>query len=288
MSQHAPLSQFDFRATRSNLSLLIPSVLEQTPSQLRELMKESIQRFNSKQRDVIDKVVHSVLPSISATDFDHDPRHKHPRAQLLFSRGAQSGTGKTFFTTAIQHFLTSRGKRIIEVPSFAIAAELLESGRTEHSELKLSIPVYSESTCSTNSNSQLTEQLKQTVLILSDVMVMTHRPNFEAVDRTIRNLCLSTLPFGGVSNPISWQFWQILPVVRAANRSQNLAACFKRSRLFPLFTSLHLHSNTRLLALQNNPDVTPTAIIFPFYLLCHGYGKFQLNEKNNAALPISD
>lgn len=60
---------------------------------------------------------------------------------------------------------------------------------------------------------------------------MMHRHNLDALNRTLRNLRRSTLPFGGIIMSCLGDFWQILPVMQTVNRSHIGNACFKRSRL---------------------------------------------------------
>lgn len=45
---------------------------------------------------------------------------------------SSSAAGKTFVTTAAQHFLKSWGKHILAVASSAIATQFLDRGRTRH------------------------------------------------------------------------------------------------------------------------------------------------------------
>lgn len=68
---------------------------------------------------------------------------------------------------------------------------------------------------------------------------MSHRHNLEAVDRTLRNVLLLTLPFGEIANLLIGDFRQILPVVRAASHSQKVAAFLKKSNLFWHFKGLN-------------------------------------------------
>lgn len=116
---------------------------------------------------------------------------------------------------------------------------------------------------------------------------MIQRHNLEAVDRTLRDLCRSRFPFRGILVLLIADLWQFLPVVRTENRSHIVSTCFKRSRVFPLLPSLHLHTNVRLLALQNYPHAASEAFPFQSYLLRLGEGMLQQNEKNKAIVSTS-
>lgn len=112
------------------------------------------------------KVVQSVLPGVSTTGLDRKPGSWILRAQRLFFLNAPGGTEKAFVTTAIQRFYKSRGRSALAVASSAVAAQLLDDGRTAHLVFNVHILVRSESTCNINTNSQLAERLKQTALII--------------------------------------------------------------------------------------------------------------------------
>lgn len=153
--------------------------------------------------------------------------------------------------------------------------------------VEISIPVYSESTWIISANSQLAKHLKKHNSLLVTISPWRHRHNLEALDRNLRNPRRSIVPFEGILVLLIGDFWYILTVVRAASRPQIVSACFKRLQNFSLFTSLHLHSYGRLLALQNDHHATPDALHFSSNLLCLVEGKLQQNEKDNAILPTS-
>lgn len=67
------------------------------------------------------------------------------------------------------------------VPLSAVAAQLLDGGRTAHSALKIPFPVDSESAYKIDAKSQLAPDLNETHLIIWDEIVMTHLHNLEAV-----------------------------------------------------------------------------------------------------------
>lgn len=71
---------------------------------------------------------------------------------------------------------------------------------------------------------------------------MTHRHNLEAADRTLCDFFQPVLPFGRILVLTVANLLQMLPVLRPITGSQITSACFKKSRLYSLFKSLHLHS----------------------------------------------
>ncbi len=174
---------------------------------------------------------------------------------------------KTFVTRAIHDFLRLREKKAVAVATSAVAAVLLDEGRTEHSTFKIPIPITVESTCSISARSQLAQELQDTYFIIWDEIVMCHRYCVEAVDRTLRDITRRNLPFGGKCVLFSGDFRQILPVIPGGSRAQILHACVKSSALYAGFRILRLTENMRLSSLRNDPNATETALQFPNYLL---------------------
>ncbi len=79
------------------------------------------------------------------------------RAQSTISTAffldAPAGTRKTFLTRAILAFLRLRSKKVIAVAASAIAAALLDGGRTAHSTFKIPIPCNYGSPCNVSASS---------------------------------------------------------------------------------------------------------------------------------------
>ena len=75
---------------------------------------------------------------------------------------------------------------------------------------------------------------------------MQHRHCVEAVDRTLRDICDSTMPFGGITVVLGGDFRQILPVVPKGVREQIVNASLRRSVLWKDMHVLTLDLNMRL------------------------------------------
>ncbi len=58
----------------------------------------------------------------------------------MFFLDAPAGTGKTFVTMTIHASFRLRSKELIDVATSAVAAVLLDGGRTAHSTLNILIP----------------------------------------------------------------------------------------------------------------------------------------------------
>ena len=85
---------------------------------------------------------------------------------------------------------------------------------------------------------------------------MQHRHCFEAVNRTLNDICgtADDCLFGNIPSILGGDFAQILPVVRRGNRGTTVAACLQSSPLWSKFTILFLHQNMRVRAGETNME----------------------------------
>ncbi|CDF33021.1 unnamed protein product [Chondrus crispus] len=178
-----------------------------------------------------------------------------------------------------RHFLRTRRKQVIAVATSAVAAVLLDGGRTAHSVFKIPIPVSAESTCSFSANSDTGRTLQQVDLIIWDEIVMCHRHCIETVDRSLRDLMQTDRPFGGKFVVLAGDFRQILPVVPGGSRGQIVSACVKASPLYRECRFLRLTENMRLAALRADPAADVEALNFPEFLLSVGEGRLQGEQR---------
>ena len=86
----------------------------------------------------------------------------------------------------------------LAVASSGIASILLHHGRTSHSRFQIPIDIQPESVCAISAQSSLATLLRSTKLIIWDEISSQNRYCFEAVDRTLKDLCKSDKWFGGI------------------------------------------------------------------------------------------
>ena len=76
---------------------------------------------------------------------------------------------------------------------------------------------------------------------------MMRRESFEAVDRSLKDICGNNEPFGGILTICSGDFRQLLPVVKRGNDADvHHKACIKMSYSWRQFTKFHSKQNMRL------------------------------------------
>ncbi|GBO29961.1 hypothetical protein AVEN_99257-1 [Araneus ventricosus] len=115
----------------------------------------------------------------------------------MFSVNAFAGSGKSFLFNALIHSVRGLGEIVVPIAWTGIAAIILEGGRTAHSRFKLQVPVLDNSSCRIRHNTEDGRALKAAKDIIWDECTMTPHHALSAVDRLLRDLMNSDLPFGG-------------------------------------------------------------------------------------------
>ncbi len=187
-------------------------------------------KFNEGQRTAYETILHSC---------------QQPHGKVFFLNGP-AGTGKTFCYSVLCYHLRGERRIVLCVASSGIAATLLKGGRTAHSTFKIPIKILANSTCSIKKNSKLADLMRQVSLIIWDEVPMQHRHCVEAVNRMLKDIRDSTLPFGGITTVFGGDFQQILPVIPKGTMADIIQACIQRSSLWQNVQILHLKENMRL------------------------------------------
>ena len=191
--------------------------------------------LNSEQKAAADAVIEAIEQT--------DGTRPHPR---LFFIDGPAGSGKTYLYRTICAYLQHANKPYLTVASTGIAATLLPSGRTVHSQFGLPIP-----TTATNFRSKIKVQsaeaakIRVASCIIWDEAPMASKYVFHGVSELLQDLHNSPGPFGTTIIVAGGDFRQVLPVVPHGNRSQMVDASIKNSHLWPHFQTFHLHQNMR-------------------------------------------
>ncbi|XP_052197200.1 uncharacterized protein LOC127804380 [Diospyros lotus] len=200
------------------------SEAQQTDSQI------SIDCLNNGQRNAYNIITSSVFQN---------------KGVVFFLNGG-AGTGKTFLYNTITLKCRNLGHIVITVASSGIASLLLVRGRTAHSTFSIPLDVLGNSNCGLSKQSLQAELFRETKLIIWDEVPMQHRHCVEAVDRTLRDICDSDKPFGGITVVLGGDFRQILPVIPKGIREQIVNASLRHSVLWKHIHILTLDLNMRL------------------------------------------
>ena len=157
-------------------------------------------------------------------------------------------------------------------------------GRTAHLTFGIPPVILHNSVSSIAKYSQKADVLKKAKLIIWDEAPMTHCHALELVDRLLKDLMDSNIPFGGKVIVLGGDFCQVLPVVRKGSRPQIVNASIFNSYCWCYFQQnvIHLTINMRasgdpdfqkfLLAIGNGQGITESCnkIILTQSMVIHG------------------
>ena len=186
------------------------------------------------------------------------------------------GTGKTFLWKTLSTTFRCQGQIVLNVASSGIASLLLPGGRTAHSRFKIPLNLNEDSLCFIKPNSDLSNLVKKTSLIIWDEAPMIHKHAFEALDRSLKDVMKSDnpnnfhLPFGGKTIVFGGDFRQTLPVVPNGSRQDIVNASLCSSYIWSKCKVLSLTKNMRLSLQTANIEETAN---FSNWLLNIGEGK---------------
>ena len=226
---------------------LVREEMEYEWGQQQELAEEMRQQLNEEQ-------VASFLTIITAVErYEQDPQRQE--LQNAFFLHGPAGTGKTFLYNCLCSYLRAQGKIVLCVASSGIAAQLLPGGRTAHSRFKIPLSNDINSVCNITPNSNLGELIQKTSLIIWDEVLMQHKACFEAVNRTLNDICHTTnnqRVFAGIPVVLGGDFAQILPVIRRGTRQATLLACIRHASIWANLHILKLRTSMRVIANDTN------------------------------------
>ncbi|XP_076918202.1 uncharacterized protein LOC143578525 [Bidens hawaiensis] len=176
---------------------------------------------------------------------------KRKKGGVFFVYG-YGGTGKTYLWKTLSASIRSKGEIVLNVASSGIASLLLEGGRTAHSRFLIPINLTEDSQCQVKGNTDVSELLKKTSLIIWDEAPMIHKHAFEALDRTLKDVMNVDLGntsgslFGGKVVVLGGDFRQILPVVQNGTRNDCVNTTISSSYIWSNCKVLKLTKNMRL------------------------------------------
>ncbi|KEH38008.1 PIF1-like helicase [Medicago truncatula] len=209
----------------------------------------------------------------------------------VFFLHGYGGTSKTFMWTTLAAALRSQGKIVLTVATSGIASLLLPGGRTAYSKFKIPVPLFENSTCNIDGNSDLAKLLKVTNLIIWDEAPMAHKFCFEASDRTLKDIMSDTVDgdkiFGGKVIVFGGDFRQILPVVPRADRSDIVHSSINSSYIWDECIVLTLTKNMRLRSNAGSSDADELKT-FSEWILKVGEGKISEANDGIADFEIPD
>lgn len=193
---------------------------------------QQLDNLNDEQRTVYDRVMAAI-----------DDNRNVPK---MFYVDGPGGTGKTTLYGCLISALRNSNRTVLCVAYTGIAASLMDGGMTVHSTFGLPLATLTEqSTSSITMQSLRAQRIREAALIVWDEAPMSPGLQLTVVDRLLKDVMGSALPFGGKPILFAGDFRQILPVVRRGNRSTIVMSSIKRHSLWRDFEQFRLTRNMR-------------------------------------------
>ena len=164
------------------ISRIIAEETANNPLMLRELWTNGYHSANTEQKLILDTIKSAIISGHGGLFFIDGP----------------GGTGKTFVENLLLNWVRGSSQIALAVASSGIASILLHNGRTSHFRFHIPIDIQPESVCAVSAQSAVAELLRCTKLIIWDEISSQNRYCFEAVDRTLKDLCKNNEWFGGI------------------------------------------------------------------------------------------
>ncbi|XP_076907059.1 uncharacterized protein LOC143563399 [Bidens hawaiensis] len=196
--------------------------LSLSDEQLKNLALLQIEEFLVSNNSSLRRFSHMPFPDQESVSTSMNPLMME---ELSYDKDSLSNdfklfTGKTYLWKTLSASIRSKEEIVLNVASSGIASLLLEGGRTAHSRFLIPINLTEDSQCQVKGNTDISELLKKTSLIIWDEAPMIHKHAFESLDRTLKDVMNVDLGntsgslFGGKVVVLGGDFRQILPVVQ--------------------------------------------------------------------------
>ncbi|XP_074356501.1 uncharacterized protein LOC141696230 [Apium graveolens] len=135
--------------------------------------------------------------------------------------------------------------------------------------------------------SDITEFIKHTSLLIWDEAPMQHRYAFDSLDRSHKDIMKAvdptrySMPFGGITVVLGSEFRKILPIIPISTRGDIVSAYITRSRLWVQAKIMLLYRNMRLNQAQNETEVKMLNVFAEWILnIGNGHIKFLKGDGN--------
>ncbi|XP_046661355.1 ATP-dependent DNA helicase pfh1-like [Homalodisca vitripennis] len=225
------------RSLRQQGSCLKDHGLPYVEDDTTELGRELLNYGENLQRTIVEDWVPKLSPDQRRV-FEYvrslllNPRDRRT-SRIIFLDGP-GGYGKTSLIRVILAYVRGCRQVALAVASSGIAARNMDGGTTAHSMFRLPLDLgHGTGVWNITNGSQRAELIRAAQLIVFDEAPMAHRYIFEMIDRSLRDLMNSSVPFGNKIFICSGDFRQIAPVVEKA-RTHQLMSRRERESLIPL------------------------------------------------------
>ena len=135
-----------------------------------------------------------------------------PASKTVFVVQGGAGTGKTLWINCVAAGLRGRGKSVLCVASSALAASLIEGGKTAHSAFGIPVPVLDDSSFC-RMDTACRRHIRSVDVVIWDEMSRINKEVANCVDISFQDVQRNVAPFGGKIMIFVGDFKQLPPVV---------------------------------------------------------------------------
>ena len=214
----------DFSLPSIKLNLESENIDESIIVQSKKIYEKMYAELNNDQKFIFDEI-------------------KNNSKKMYFIDGP-GGTGKTYLYKTLIFYYTSLRKKIVSMAWTGIASILLPQGMTSHRTFRLPLNLNDIEIAIFKLESDK-RRLRDADVIIWDEASMIPKKALDIVDKTLRDLCDNTYPFGNKLIVLGGDFRQILPVIKNSFRTSIVQNTIKNSPLWPLFNIYNLRKNIR-------------------------------------------
>lgn len=224
--------------------------------------------LNKQQRDIYDRIMKAM------EDETRDSR--------CFFLDGPGGSGKTYLYKLLLSTVRAAGNIALATASTGIAANLLEGGRTYHSQFKIPIPLFEDSVSLVKLTDVDAGFIRRAKIIILDEATMAPSNALKCINMLLQEIMNNKKPFGGKLIIFGGDFRQTLPVVPHGTKSVILQSCIKFSDLWKNFENLKMYQNVRSVDLEFSNwlinlgdgvlsiNETLSEVESPQHMICHG------------------
>ncbi|XP_053101906.1 uncharacterized protein LOC128323208 [Hemicordylus capensis] len=175
-------TDFGLTYTIQNTEQLTDTYNQAYEKQTAEKMSKT---FNDEQKTAMEQIL--------AASQNDELNHR------CFFLDGPGGSGKTYLYKTLLSTVRDRSEVALPVASTGIAANLLQGGRTYHSQFKLPVPILENSISNMHLNSQDAKNIKKAKIIIWDESTMAPTLALTTVDKLMREIMENNKPMGEFS-----------------------------------------------------------------------------------------
>ncbi|XP_076898828.1 uncharacterized protein LOC143552506 [Bidens hawaiensis] len=162
--------------------------LSLSDEQLKNLALLEIEEFLVSNNSSLRRFSHMPFPDQESMSTSMNPLMMEELSYDKDSLSNDFSFCKTYLWKTLSASIRSKGEIVLNVALSGITSLLLEGGRTAHSRFLIPINLTEDSQCQVKGNTDVSDLLKKTSLIIWDEAPMIYKHAFEALEKTLKDV----------------------------------------------------------------------------------------------------